>query len=350
MKKVLITGMNKAQVERNFYLRQELKVVSPLYSLAACFEDMGWQVDQRPAVIGEDLSVYDEVVTYVHSPRAFAHALYCGLYAVAARPDSIIAIEDWQADQIRSSIRQYQRELTGEAAAEPFKDYYFELFKYHDKETVVKYKDHYLAATKRFLEGDGRLLYGGYAGGDTSLVKIGWDPERTYTYNPNPYNLNRLPSKNVHVQDKRENWIFTSLVHNKSRIWMEKQSPKWSVDYYGSRRGQFKCERVTEDVMVDRFAESWGVIATPYYHSGCGWWRSRVLQTADAGSILLCNDKEGALYSDAHVGNTIESIEALSFEQRVKLAKDQRDGLYERHPLDKKAQQREIERVLEAPR
>jgi hypothetical protein len=85
-----------------------------------------------------------------------------------------------------------------------------------------------------------------------------------------------------------------------------------------------------------------------YYHAGSGWWRARPLQVADAGSVLVCDDAEGILYSDAHVGVTCELVESLDFNGLIKLAKDQRDGIYAKHPLNKNAFKLELQRILDA--
>ena len=66
--KILITGMNKNQTTKDFYLRQQLKVVPSHYSLIRCLEDMGYEVEQRLVKIGEDLSDYDKVICFLASP------------------------------------------------------------------------------------------------------------------------------------------------------------------------------------------------------------------------------------------------------------------------------------------
>ena len=87
MKKILITGMNKNQTTKNFYLRQQLKVVPSHYSLIRCLEDMGYEVEQRIVKIGEDLSDYHRVICFLASPRqALQLAFYNGLWAIHATP------------------------------------------------------------------------------------------------------------------------------------------------------------------------------------------------------------------------------------------------------------------------
>ena len=92
----------------------------------------------------------------------------------------------------------------------------------------------------------------------------------------------------------------------------------------------------------------WGCLMPGYFHSGSGWWRARPLQVADAGSILVCDDKEGKIYGDAYVGVRARDIEQMDLTQLTDLAKRQRECLYDNHPLDKWITQNEIKMVLHA--
>ena len=111
MKKILITGMNRLQCNKDFYLKQQLQVVPSHYSVIRCLEDMGYDVEQREVALGEDLSSYDEVIVYIHSIQAFCQHIWSGLYAVAARPNCIIAFDDWQFNQIYGAIQTYHDDL-----------------------------------------------------------------------------------------------------------------------------------------------------------------------------------------------------------------------------------------------
>ena len=101
---VLITGMNKNQCTRDFFLSQQLKVVPSHYSLIRCLEDMGHTVTQRPVVIGESLDEYDEVIVFIHNPSGFAGYVYNALWAVTKKPNCILAFDDWQVDSIYSGL------------------------------------------------------------------------------------------------------------------------------------------------------------------------------------------------------------------------------------------------------
>lgn len=360
-KKILITGMNKAQCTKDFFLNQVLKVVPSHYALIRCLEDMGYEVEQRPVVLGEDLSKYEEVVIYMHSPQAFCQNLYTGTYAAYARPDAILAFDDWQVDQIYAGIKGFCENLRedGDAA---FREYLVELQdqKYPIDE-LKKYRQQYEIGCTVMLNKANRLLISAFAGGDLSLLKLGWLEGKVYQFNPNPYHYNRTPANDflsgtttlfggfVSPEEKKRQWNFASLVQKKTKKWLDKQNASWPVNFYGARlNGEDNNQRLTEDQMCAVFAEQWGCLMPGYFHSGSGWWRARPLQVADAGSILVCEDKEGAVYGEAYVGVRASDVEQMDLTQLIKLANDQHDSLYDNHPLDKSVTQVEIRMILEA--
>lgn len=364
-KKILITGMNKLQCAKDFYLNQQLQVVPSHYSLIRCLEDMGYTVEQRPVKLGEDLSGYDDVVVYIHSIQAFCQFIWSGLYAVAARPDCIIAFDDWQFKQIFSGIETYQEKMEEDDPA-IFRDYLFDLWQgEEDKATVMSYKDDYIKACKIITSKNNRLLVSAFAGGNLDLLDLGWKKENVYQYNPNPYHLNRRADNGYGTGTidldgffndapvKEKKWNFASLVQEKTRKWLKLQQPegwKWPIVYFGAKRGKYKSERKTEPEMVKVFESQWGCLMPGYFHAGSGWWRARPLQVADAGSILIGDKPEMMVYykDEALAGLTVSDIEAMSDTQLAATAAAQKAALYAVHPLDKSVQQAEIAKVLAA--
>lgn len=366
-KKILITGMNAAQCKRDYFLKQELKLVPSQYSVIRCLEDMGFEVEQRAVTLGEDLSHYHEVIVYLHSIQAFCQRLWGGLYALAARPNAILAFDDWQVNQIYDAFENYHDDLR-DSEEKAFRQYLFDLYQgKEDAETVKSYKSMYAEACDIVLRKQNRLLISAFAGGDLSLLKLGWDAERVFPFNPNPYYINRRPENNfgepinimaftsndVKPEDKLLEWNFASLVQNKTGKWLKAQNPdswKWPIRYYGQRRGENKQERLTEPEMCRVFMSMWGCLMPGYFHSGSGWWRGRPMQVADVGSILICDDKEGIIYGDAYVGIKSQDVEAMDLTQLIALAARQKECLYDNHPLNKDVTRAEIITAIEASR
>lgn len=364
-KKILVTGMNAAQCKRDYFLGQEIKVVPSHYAMLRCLEDLGYEVEQRAVAIGEDLSGYDEVVVYLHSIQSFCQRLWAGLYTISARPDAIFAFDDWQVNQIYDSFRNYLDDLK-ESTDKAFREYLFELYQGKESPELVKsFRSSYEQACELVLAKRNRLLISAFAGGDVGLLNLGWQTDQVFTFNPNPYHLNRSPNnnygepmniisfveENVAPADKELAWNFASLVQHKTGKWLKTQNPEswsWPVNYYGQRRGENKQERLIEADMCRVYNRMWGCLMPGYFHSGSGWWRARPLQVADAGSILVCDDKEGMIYGDAYVGVRARDVEQMDLTQLTDLAKRQHDCIYDNHPLDKNITQREIQMILGA--
>ena len=339
---VLITGMNKNQCTRDFFLSQQLKVVPSHYSLIRCLEDMGHTVTQRPVVIGESLDEYDEVIVFIHNPSGFAGYVYNALWAVTKKPNCILAFDDWQVDSIYSGLLALED-----------KD---NLFRKYVKDTqelipdnVESYGDIFVDAIKRIESKTNRMLISAFSGGDLGLL-IDYPKELLFAYNPNPYHLNRQPETSL-FQDKDRIFNFAGLMQDKTKKWLKAEGVDkhaWPLKQYGSRKdGQ---DRVTEDVMVTLYSQQWGILMPGYSHAGSGWWRARPLQVADAGSILIGEPKEMILYyGDEYLANIrAKDIVDLSDPELELLANAQEAAIYRLHPLIKDVQKAELDACLKS--
>lgn len=339
---ILITGMNKLQCTKDFYLEQQLKVIPSHYSLIRCLEDMGHTVTQRHVEIGETLDEFDEVIVFIHNPSGFAGYVYNALWAISQVPNCILAFDDWQTDSIYSGL------VALKDPAKLFRQYVKDSHKFVPAD-VEKYERTFLESIDKVESKTNRMLISAFSGGDLSLL-IDYPKELLFPYNPNPYHLNRQPEVNPLFPEPRERvFNFAGLVQDKTKKWLKAQGVdkhSWPLKQYGSRKdGQ---DRVTEDVMVTIYSQQWGILMPGYFHAGSGWWRARPLQVADAGSILIGEPKEMMLYyNDQRLANIqAKDIVDLSDSELEQLAKDQRDALYQSHPLDKDIQKAELNACL----
>lgn len=386
MKKILITGFNKNQCTRKFYLRQQLKVVPSHYSLWNCLTDMGYEVDQRQVELGEDLSSYDEIIVFIAGPRQLvATTVFEGLWAISQRPDCILAFDDWQVPDLFKGVAKCDGNPD-----ELFAEFILGVNK-KTLDEVKPYETQFMDALKVITNKKNRMLISAFQvahlgddenyGAHLLFDKIDYPRDRTFVYNPNPYHRNRVPGDVSHegVEDptwkpnplsypqdlcltKERRFNFASLVQSKTQKWLKKQgytgNPKddeqgfigdWPVDLYGSKAETQK--RLTEDQMCEVIARDWGCLMPGYEHAGSGWWRARPLQCADAGSILIGEKKELAVYygKDFELLDLKASdlISASDAELEV-IALAQREALYHNHPLDKEIQRGELNAVLKA--
>ena len=335
--------MNKNQCTFDFYLNQELKVVPSHYSLIRCLRDMGHEVDQRHVEIGETLEEYDEVIVFIHNPSGFAGYVYNALWAVSQRPDCILAFDDWQVDSIYDGL------LALEDPAKMFRPYVKDSHKFIP-ENIETYEKVFDAAIDKIESKTNRMLISAFAGGDLSLL-IDYPENLLYSYNPNPYHLNRQPATSFFDEPKERVFNFAGLVQDKTKKWLKDQGVdkhSWPLKKYGSRKdGQ---DRVTEDVMVTLYSQQWGILMPGYFHAGSGWWRARPLQVADAGSILIGDPKEMMLYyNNEELANLrAEDLVNKSDFELTTIAVAQRNALYQTHPLDKEVQKAELDACLKS--
>jgi len=342
--KILITGMNTLQVTRDQYLNQQLQVVPSHYSLIRCLEDMGYEVEQRYVEIGESLEEYADVIVFIHNPSGFAGFVYNALWAVHVRPDCILAFDDWQTDSI------YKGLLALEDPAKLFRDYVKDGHK-NIPNDVEKYSDILIAAIDKIESKTNRMLISAFAGGDLQKV-LEYPTDLIFGYNPNPYHLHRKVKKGIIAFEdvaKQRVFNFAGLVQDKTAKWLKKQnveSTGWELKLYGSRKdGQ---DRVKEPEMVNIFGAHWAALMAGYHHSGSGWWRARILQVADAGSILIGEPEEMILYYQDSVLANLKAtdIAEMTDGELELIALSQKEALYDTHPLDKSVQQSELAACL----
>ncbi len=386
-KKILITGFNKNQCTRKFYLKQQLKVVPSHYSLFNCLTDMGYEVHQRQVQLGEDLSMYDEVIVFIAGPRQLvATTVYEGLYAISQHPYCILAFDDWQVPDLFKGVAKCDGNPD-----ELFAQFILDVNK-KTLEDVKPYEGHFMHALSRITAMKNRMLISAFRTehlGDSEnygphllFDKINYPRDRTFVYNPNPYHRNRKPGDFGHegVEDpnfkqvlqfenadctpvaKRRQFNFASLVQSKTQKWLKKQgytgNPKndeegdingWKVDLYGSKADTQK--RLTEDQMCEVFQQDWGCLMPGYEHAGSGWWRARPLQAADAGCIIIGEPKEMAVYYGADfpfLQLKASDLANATDDELSQIAEAQREAIYKVHPLDKSVQQAELRAALEA--
>jgi hypothetical protein len=338
--KILITGMNKLQCTEDFYASQQLKVVPSHYSLIRCLRDMGHEVEQRVVTIGENLDQYDKVIVYIHNPSGFAAYVYNALYTIARRRDCTLAFDDWQTDSIYSGLL---------ALRDPEKLFRKYVLESHTNipENVTEWEKDFLEALDLIQSKQNRMLISAFRDGDPTLL-LDYPRDKIFTFNQNPYHLNRKPNNLVH-EPKERIFNFAGLMQDKTKKWLKAQGINdndWPLMKYGSRKdGQ---DRVTEDVMVNIYECHWGILMPGYFHAGSGWWRARPLQVADAGSILIGDPDEMFIYYE---DETLANVKAkdlvdMSDKELEDLAAAQREALYRLHPLNKEVEKAELDACL----
>jgi hypothetical protein len=383
-KTILVTGFNKNQCTRKFYLRQQLKVVPSHYSLVNALRDMGHTVDQRQVELGEDLSKYDEVIVFIAGPRQLvATTVYEGLWAISQHPKCILAFDDWQVPDLFKGVA---KAVEGE---ELFAQFILDVNK-KTLDQVKPYENELRAALDIIVAKKNRMLISAFStehlnsddyGPHLLFDKITYPRDRLFVYNPNPYHRNRFWESLGHEgsedpdykpslmsftvgprPEKEKRFNFASLVQSRTQKWLKKQgytgNPKndeegdisgWPVDLYGSKAESQK--RLTEDEMVKVFTRDWACLMPGYDHAGSGWWRARPLQAAGAKCIVIGERKELEVYYGSdfpYLDLRASDLANATDEELEMIALAQRDALNKYHPLDKATQRKELQQVLDA--
>jgi len=127
---------------------------------------------------------------------------------------------------------------------------------------------------------------------------------------------------------KRREWVLGSIQPHDD--WVNRKPHDWDVTYLGSRlairRNSGERLKTEEDVLA-RYNESWGILSPPYPQAGCGWWRSRFMYSARVRSVLVCDKGEADSLGSAYRYSMADvealddrSLQALADEQAAQLA------------------------------
>lgn len=161
--------------------------------------------------------------------------------------------------------------------------------------------------------------------GDIKLIQS-WLPgaKPILTMDPTPIfveylNTDPNPLKTVPLKDRMQRWILPSLL--KDDTWIDKQHLNWPIQRFGPKGFEVLPN---ERGIQNSYGESVGALCPPYPHEGSGWWRSRWIHSARAGSILLCGDKDAKAAGPGYEFDG-RHYELMPIESLVNLAQYQKE-------------------------
>jgi hypothetical protein len=341
MKKILVTGFTRAACTRDFHKSSQIGLCTAHYSFVKCLEDLGWEVEQRPVTTGENLGHYDKVVVFMMHISPYNTYMYGALWTLSQRPDAYLAIEDWQSPKNintwRGNVDKIFDSITN--------DYYINNV-VAEKELREEWKPYLKQGLKNITKGDRPVTLPAHLGGDFKMLFPHWDQDKIHSWFAPAYTLHRQAPVSLFEEPKQKVFNFAGLIQSETERWFNKvtEGVTWKVKQYGSAKK--KQVRLSEEDMVAVFNDQWGILMAGYWHAGSGWWRARPQQVADVGSILICEDKEGAVFGEPYVGLTCAKVEAMSDAELTKLAKDQKEAYYDSQPMDKEITKKQIEEYL----
>lgn len=141
-----------------------------------------------------------------------------------------------------------------------------------------------------------------------------------HTWDPSPFvQLSELKAPN----ERKVRWVYAAL-QDYGKDWLTKQQKmlKWPVVVHD------KNNPVPEDELLKEYADSWGMLASPYKNAGSGWWRARYIHAAHVGAVIACDYRDSAVMSAPCYRYSALEVERMSAAERTNLAQRQRDWFY----------------------
>lgn len=301
-------------------LRLRYDYVTSVYLLVDALRSMGHEVDHRRVTFGEDLSKYDLALVGIGPPKSLtARHVHEACWTLREAKKSMLYCDDWSIAAAGGNTRSAIRCMPQWSKFMSFDEY--------QTECVT-------AGLMHILEGRWPLLAPMFPWGThTKLVQNNLDNLPLYAWDPSPYLEDgawQLASKLPNTM-KEQRWVYATLQeHDK---WLDTLNPQWPVERYGSYRAEDKY--ISESLLLDRYAASWGVLCPAYKSQGSGWWRVRYHHAAALGCVLKCSIEDGMAMSSGSLMSQnvytwrMDDIENMHPPELAKLAGAQRDWFFE---------------------
>jgi uracil-DNA glycosylase family 4 len=313
-KSILLTGSTPIQVGSQ---KTQMKIITSMSAWKNALTEMGYLVDWRKVMPGEDLSGYSAVIAALNKPVSIASRHFYGaLWALSTHSHRIAVMDDWQTLEFMPGVKTCVK--TEERAFRLFPhvpvDLRPELYK-----MLQRLKSRIWPWT---------TIVPVFEGGDISL--LGLSHGKIIGIDPTIYSHRYSTT----IKQKEKRWIQASL--------LIKDPPmvSWPITFFGNAgraRGgvgntNHKAQpRLVEADLMTEYCKVWGVLSPKHPHAGSGWWRVRYLMAADAGCILSADLKEasclGEPYLRAAGKEGIVKIEQLSTGMLRRWAYDQKQQL-----------------------
>lgn len=306
--RILVTGTTlriTGEMRRKPMIRRAAVIEEVVRTLA-----IGHKVDQRSVGIGEDLTAYDAIWLGVTAPLSVVAPTAPGTFwALAHAVDKgipiVVAFDDWQIGQIFSGFRR-----VGRYGVEKVIDFYAK-HKIVQRTYGPSFADD-MRANAVMIE----VMCRDFDSGVSDLwqqavlgLKLfdGWGDARRITekwmvhsadvtamrFDPTPWYLPEF--KNTPIEwpaERQRRWVLAGLM-DAHLNWAARQKVTWPVDSYGPGKRSIEVLQ-GEAAVMQKYAESWGVLVPRYPHEGSGWFRPRWLTAAMAGAVVLCSKEDGA--------------------------------------------------------
>lgn len=321
---LLLTGSTAMQVGSR---KTQMGILTSMACWKTAFEEMGYDVDWRIVIPGEDISRYDVVACSLNKPNVRSASYVDGVvWSLAQRRDALIMVDDWQVSGVVSDFK----------SASATEERFFRL-RVDENGKATKYS----TDNRKTRE---VILRKAVALGNSTWPHVVVPP----IIGDGNVGLLNLPGYVIPIDPTQFARRYEAVVAKKKLRWvqaslLEKPAPRtsWPLVSYGWRNaskgqggyGKNAQERIKEEDLMKVYCESWGILSPAHPHAGSGWWRVRYLMSADACCVLSADPKEAACLGEPYLtaagDEGIKLVESLTSGKLRRLAIDQRERFKE---------------------
>ena len=286
--KILITGYTSRMVKSP---RTRWDYITFSNLLPLILKEMGHEVDQRVATVGEELA---GIYNYAFCGLAPLSSITSGKVPEThfvidqMRGRCSLFADDWSFCNYRSSVEYSLKRWEGYCKYRkfPYNSDVIEEFR-KQLETLLYTRpagNNPPLLAPMFKWGDHSLLIN--KGLDVNIVSV--DPSAWVKF-PTVVTLDK--------EDKKKQWVSATLSDHTP--WLRKQGFEFPILHLGSKR---LGPSYTESGVVQSFAESFGSISVGYASAGSGWWRTRYLNSAWAETPIYSDPRDQVTMGNAFHG------------------------------------------------
>lgn len=306
--RILLSGMMKVQAQNprpGFF-------GSGIVALNEALKKAGHSVDWRKIEYGEKLDQYKLLILGLGAIGDFSNQFLYQIISASRYDNVLYLIDDWRANKALAGIR--DNEL--------FRDFLLKngTGKHVDRAVIVKDQKKLEKLRADMFRKKTNLLGSFFEFGDRSIILNETPFDSVMGYDPSSFLYKyRLEKAKVEIPKNRiKRWIYGSLADH-SR-WHKKLGAEWPIVAHLRKNGNF----LSEPELLQRYAESTGMLAPCYQASGSGWWRPRYIHAARTLTPMH-GDKDEASGFHRDYYKDVCQIEEMSKQQRKDFAEDQHD-------------------------
>lgn len=319
--KILISGVTALHKNTG---RRRTDYISIPQMLAETLTDMGHEVEHRGVEPGEDLTRFDRAFVFLNNPHSLTGAQPYGCFWAMHQlgENCIIGVDDWQQPlQVPKAYR-----TISEAGFFDEKCGFFR--KFNDDERWHPYREGLRHGFLDWVHHDVLIPAHSWSGADLSKLhykgslgyQFFWDPSSC------EYSQKFEPQQVLNYATRDRAWIHASLQHHNKglkALGLDERS-SWELLRFGHKYGDSPKAMISERDVASLYGTHTGCVSVGYEHSGSGYWRTRFQLAARAKCIVLADERDADIMSDAYKIRPHE-VEGLSNLELQKIADDQRN-------------------------